>query len=437
MSDALEGGSHTVRFPDNFLWGAATSSHQVEGDNRNNDWWAAELAGQVPFRSGEACRHFTMFGSDFDLARSLGHNAHRFSLEWSRIEPRQGHFDAAAIHHYRQVIEALRARGLEPVVTLHHFTNPAWFAQSGGWLRRDCIRLFARYADHVAENLGGPVRYWLTLNEPTVYIKQAYILGNWPPCERNAWRNAWRVLRNQCRAHVAAYEALRRHRPGSMVGFAHSAPVVVPCDPDRPLDRLAAAVRDFVLNEACFAFMKTDKRRPFDFIGLNYYTRTVVRWQPRGIAAVFGTECLEDHHEGTRRFNDIGWEIYPKGLTLALQRFSRYGLPLLITENGIATDNEDVRRDFLRAHLEALAQAVALGIDVRGYFYWTLMDNFEWSCGTAPRFGLAAVDFGSQARTPRSVARDFAAVCRANELVLPHEPPAPRATAGVPRVSAA
>ena len=154
------------QFPKGFLWGAATSSHQVEGGNRWNDWWEYEGRGQLPHASGDACRHYDLFERDFDLAKSWGHNAHRFSIEWSRLEPEEGTWDADACDHYRQVLRALADRGLEPVVTLHHFTNPAWFARRGGWSRSDSPRLFARYVEYVARELGAPVRYWLTINEP-------------------------------------------------------------------------------------------------------------------------------------------------------------------------------------------------------------------------------------------------------------------------------
>jgi beta-glucosidase len=173
--------SQVYRFPPGFLWGAATSSHQVEGDNHWNDWWEYEHAGRLPYRSGKTCQHYQRYEADFDLAQSWGHNAHRFSLEWSRIEPAEGQWNSEAVAHYQAVLRALRSRGMEPVVTLHHFTNPAWFARRGGWLRHDSVRLFARYAAYVATHLGQDVKFWLTLNEPTVYMLHGYILGSGPP----------------------------------------------------------------------------------------------------------------------------------------------------------------------------------------------------------------------------------------------------------------
>jgi beta-glucosidase len=162
------------------LWGAATASHQVEGGNHWNDWWEAETSGLLPHRSGAACDHYRLYENDFDLARDLGHNAHRFSIEWSRIEPESEVWNEASIEHYARVLQALRDRGIEPVVTLHHFTNPAWFARAGGWLSPGCEQRFARYVEYVASHLPG-VKYWITINEPTVLVKHGYATGDWPP----------------------------------------------------------------------------------------------------------------------------------------------------------------------------------------------------------------------------------------------------------------
>lgn len=403
------------KFPEGFLWGAATASHQVEGNNRWNDWWEFEQRGLLPHRSGEACNHYELYESDFDLARSWSHNAHRFSIEWSRIEPAEGDWNRDAIDHYARVLKALRDRGLEPVVTLHHFTNPAWFARRGGWTRRDSVGLFRRYAERVANALGDQVRYWLTINEPTVYVKRAYLAGDWPPCRRGAWLQAVTALVNMLRAHRAAYRILHRSRADAMVGLAHSAPYVVPCDPHRLADRMAASVRDFALNRLCFRVLGRT-RRALDFIGINYYARQIVRWRPRGLRLLYGEECRDDHHGAPRRFSSPGWEVFAPGLRRVLQSYSTLGLPLIVTENGIATSDEAARSDFLTSHLAALAAAVADGIDVRGYFYWSLMDNFEWAEGLAAQFGLAAVDFSTQRRLPRAAAVSFAAVCRSNRL---------------------
>lgn len=409
------------RFPPGFLWGTSTSAHQVEGDNRWNDWWTYEQRGSLPHRSGPACRHYELFERDFDLARSLGQNAHRFSVEWSRIEPEEGAWNSHALAHYGTVVRALQERGLEPIVTLHHFTNPAWFLRRGGWSRGDSPALFARYVEQVASHLGAAVTYWLTVNEPTVYVMQGYIAGEWPPCRRGAWWSAVRVFRNLARGHVAAYRVLHRRRPGAKVGFAHSAPVIRPCDPARPRDRLAAAVRDALINRAFFHLIGA-RRRPFrrtahlDFLGLNYYTRDVVRSSGWGLGALIGRACRVRHHGDDGPTSATGWEVYPAGLRAVLERFSRVGLPLFITENGIATDDDGLRRDFLAQHLTVLGEALDSGLDVIGYLHWSLFDNFEWTFGTGARFGLAEVNYRTQERTVRASGREFERVCRENRL---------------------
>jgi beta-glucosidase len=407
----------TYHFPPGFLWGAATSSHQVEGGNCWNDWWEYEQAGCVPYRSGETCRHYQLYEADFDLAQSWGHNAHRFSLEWSRIEPAEGQWNLEAVGHYQAVLRALRSRGMEPVVTLHHFTNPAWFAHRGGWLRRDSAKLFARYAAYVATHLGKDVKFWLTLNEPTVYMLHGYILGEWPPCLRASWRKAARVFSNLARAHVAAYRVLHHNCQNTMVSFAHSAPLIVPCDPTRQRDRMAVAVRDWLLNHAFFRLIGAP--HTLDFIGINYYTRTIVRSVGVGLGVLVGRACRLPHHDRWP-VSTTGWEVYPPGLALILEQFAVFGLPLLVTENGVATDDEILRRHALMQHLESLAQAYERGVQVIGYLYWSLMDNFEWALGTHARFGLAAVDFTTQQRLPRPCAENFARVCRESRLLVGH-----------------
>jgi beta-glucosidase len=408
-------------FPSSFLWGAATSSHQVEGNNRWNDWWQYERSGRLPHASGDACRHYEMYEQDFDLARAWGHNAHRFSLEWSRIEPCEGEWNREAVEHYRAVILALRQRGLEPVITLHHFTNPAWFTRAGGWLRRDSAGLFARYAGFVAGELGKDVRYWLTINEPTVYVMQGYINGEWPPFQRS-WIKAARALRNLANAHVLAYRRLHQLYRNVEVGFAHSAPVVMPCDAQRKRDCLAADLRDFVLNRAFFlligaSFRKRERTaRCLDYVGINYYTRLIIRSVGWGFHAFLGQACRLDHHDDRGVISDTGWEVYPAGFRVALEKFSRLGVPLFVTENGIATTDEALRRDYIIRHLERLAEARAAGVDVIGYLYWSLIDNYEWAMGTDPHFGLASVDSLTHERRPRPCVEDFQRICRRNSL---------------------
>lgn len=403
------------RFPPGFLWGAATASHQVEGGNRWNDWWEYETSGRLPHRSGEACRHFELYESDFDLAGSFGHNAHRLSLEWSRIEPREGVIDGAALEHYVRVIEALRARQIEPVVTLHHFTNPAWFARAGAWEHASSVAQFARYVRLVVERLGDLVRYWVTLNEPTVFVIRAYVKGDWPPLKPASWWTARRVLKNMARAHVAAFEIIHAQRADAMAGLAHSAPYIVPADAGRVLDRFAARMRNLLYNDLLFDFVPGGAARSMDFIGINYYVRQSVRWRPRGLGALIGKEEKQSRGAEERSFSTLGWEVFPEGLYGILRRFADYGVPLIVTENGLSTGDEAARSEFITTHVQAMAKALRSGVDVRGYFYWSLMDNFEWAEGRAARFGLAAVA-ADQKRVERPAARVLERIIRMNAI---------------------
>lgn len=409
------GWASEFRFPSGFLWGAATAAHQVEGDNRASDWWAAEESGRLPHRSGRACDHRRLFASDFDLARAFGHNAHRLSLEWARLEPEPGVPDAHAFAHYARVLAALRDRGLEPIVTLHHFTAPRWFAERGGWLAPDAIDRFAAHVEAVVGRLGAGIRWWITVNEPTVLAKHGWVTGDWPPFRRGRWDLAWRVLRRLCAAHRAAYRRIRAAVPDALVSFAHSIPWIEPCDPRRPLDRLAARLRTLFLVDLPLAWVREGGRLLLDFVAVNYYTRTIVRWRPRGRALLFGEDCLEPHH-GARLFDELGQELCPGGLLAVLRRSARLGLPILITENGVATADDALRLAHLRGHLAALAQALAEGIDLRGYLYWSLLDNFEWAKGTTARFGLAETDFATLERRPRPAMRLLAEVARSGRL---------------------
>jgi beta-glucosidase/6-phospho-beta-glucosidase/beta-galactosidase len=220
-------------------------------------------------------------------------------------------------------------------------------------------------------------------------------------------------MRNQCRAHVAAYDVLHALRPDVMVGIAHSAPYVEPERPTHVADRGAAALRDFVMNGLPFRLFGRRPDKVLDFIGVNYYTRQLVRWRPAGMAFLFGAEQKDQSGSPPRAFSALGWEIYPRGLQFVLRRFSRYGLPLMVTENGIATDDEGLRDSFVKKHLEALDASRSEGVQVLGYLYWSLMDNFEWTEGFRAKFGLAAVDFESQRRTVRPAAMRFREYCLA------------------------
>ena len=414
--------SNRREFPPDFLFGAATASHQVEGGNNWNDWWEYEQSRQLPFLSGNACEQYSRFENDFELAKMWGHNCHRISIEWSRIEPQSGIWNSEATDHYKSVVNALTERGLEPVVTLNHFTLPAWFLRRGGWLSNDSPAIFARFVEHVIEHLGRSVTLWLTINEPIIYVQQAYINGEWPPMSRQAWWSASKALCNLARAHNSAYRAIKQRANGAQVGFAHSAMHVMPCDRHRIMDRLSSVVRDYFLNRLIFKLIGVnpdsakDQNKNIDFVGLNYYTRCCVKFGGIRPSGILGRACKLNHHENTGYQSDLGLESYPMGLMAEIKRYSKYGLPILITENGIATRDDRLRRDYLRQHLRVVADSLAAGLPVIGYLHWSLIDNFEWNHGTGPQYGLAEVDYATQERFPRESAAVFSTVCRTGRV---------------------
>jgi beta-glucosidase len=420
-------------FPAGFRFGVATAAHQVEGDNDRSDWWDFEqLPGRIAdgSRSGRACEHYERFRDDLSLVRDLHNDTYRFSVEWARIEPERGRFDPAVLDHYRAVVEACRALGLEPMVTLYHFTLPRWFAARGGWLAPDAVADFRRYVQAVAAALGPLVRLWVTINEPMVYAYQGYLVGVWPPGRRSL-PEAVRVARVLVRAHIEAYRVLHSG-PGfggeaPQVGVAHNLIVFEPARPGNRWDARAAATQEAIFN---WWFLNCLHRGRFvpplgiggaipgwvacqDFIGVNYYARRRVRFAPTRPGALFGVPV---DPPGLPR-SDLGWEIYPEGLALLLRAaHRRYRRPLWVTENGIADARDTRRPAYIVQHLAAVARVLDEGVPVRGYCHWSLHDNFEWAEGFSARFGLYEVDFATQRRTLRPGGKVYAEIAAARRV---------------------
>lgn len=415
-------------FPEGFLFGAATSSHQVEGDNRANDWWDWEQAGgriEDGTTSGAAAGWWEGRAEE-DLARAaeLGQNGHRMSLEWSRLEPEAGRFDPDAFERYRQILDFANGRGLKVLLTLNHFTLPRWVAKLGGWTHPNLPALFEGFADRAARELGGRPHLWATLNEPSVLAYLAYAGDRWPP-GRGSLPACFVALRGMLRAHERAYRALHRELPQPRVGLVLNCPWFVPADPDRRLDRLAAAAQDWGFNGAVlhalrrgvlrFPLVWTQRRAPelagaLDWVGLNFYGRYDVRFDPTAVGEAFGRHVQEP----TVRTEHNDWgRPSPEGMVAQLERLAALGVPLYVTENGTVDDGDARRSRFLVDHVTALAGAVRRGLDVRGYFHWSLVDNFEWAEGWTTRFGLLALERETQARTPRAAAEVYASICRA------------------------
>ncbi|HEY6548447.1 MAG TPA: family 1 glycosylhydrolase, partial [Vicinamibacteria bacterium] len=378
--------------------------------------------------SGMAADWWNRAEEDFDRAAELGLNTLRLSVEWSRVEPEPGKWNAAALGRYREMLQGLRARGLRPMVTLHHFTNPRWLSDRGGWLQPEVVPAFARYAAYVASTLGDLCDIWCTLNEPGIYAAFAYILGRWPG--ETGLLPFIRVTRHQLRAHAAAYRAVREVRPNARVGLVQHFAGFEPEDPGSKRDRLVAAVRDTALNWRLIEGVVTGRLKPpyglglrrhpgavnsSDYIGVNYYGRHPLRFDGDSPGTFFASPGrVRPERAWPAPWQDR--EIDPDGLERFLLRLARYGKPLYVTENGMADAEDGVRPAFILTHLAALHRAIRKGADVRGYYHWTLVDNYEWAEGWTTRFGLFALDPQTQVRTPRPSARLFKQLVQANAI---------------------
>ncbi len=415
-------------FPKDFLWGSSTSAHQVEGGN-HNDWneWEAQSAKfkaesakskvwpdfilrnypnplqEENYISGRACDHYNRFHDDFDIAKSLGHNAHRFSIEWSRIEPEEGKFDEKEIEHYREVIRSLRERGMEPFVTLWHWTHPVWFAKRGGWLHPQAEVSFLRFVERVVSEYKTDVRYWITLNEPETFVRYGYLFGSQPPGSKNFF-SALKVLKKLVEVHKSTYNLI--HDLGgdkNVVGFAEGL-VFFETYNRLPQNVILKYALEFLRN-MLFVPKVADTS---DFIGLNYYFHSRVRLNP------FVSQRWFQFNEN-KQVSDLGWEIYPEGLYRMLLSLKHYQKPIFITENGIADARDHYRAGFIRGHIQAVERAIHDGVDVQGYFYWSLLDNFEIPRvdGFWPRFGLVEVDYKTLERKIRPSAYEYKKIIEA------------------------
>jgi beta-glucosidase len=416
------------RFPDGFIWGVATAAHQVEGGNINNQWYAWEEKGGILSgdHCGLACDWWEHAEEDFDRARDLHVNGMRLSLEWSRIEPEPGRWNDAANARYRQMLEGLRARGIEPLVTLHHFTNPLWLEQQGGFANESVIAHFARYARHCVEVFGDLCDFWCTVNEPNVYATLGYLLGIFPPGQKGDTIGSVRVQARLLRAHAAAYHAIHAAQPHARVGLAHHMRIFDPARRRNPFDRFVANLQDGGFNALVLDALRFGRARgvlallagdlsavrgTYDYVGVNYYTREVVQVDLHNPGEMFGRRFSMP---GSEQMDQNYGEIYPHGMFRVLERLAALGKPIYVTESGFADNTDRLRPKALVRTVLAMRRAIARGAPVRGFYHWTLVDNFEWAEGWRMRFGLIALDPVTQQRTPRGSAAVYAAICAAN-----------------------
>lgn len=441
-----------LTFPPGFVWGVSTSAYQVEGGHSDSQWEAWETAGRIKSgdRRGLACNWWQDAEPDFELARGLGLNALRLSVEWSRLEPREGEWNRQAVERYRAMLTALHQRGIQPFVCLHHFSHPLWLEQKGGFLCPQADELFERFARRIAEELGDLCKDWVTFNEPNVYAALGYVLGEFPPGRKGELLNAIRVLSSMGRAHARAYRAIHQAQADARVGWAHNYVVFEPARVGAKLDRVVASLAGELFNNSFLRVMEEGRlafplslangnlaqaRGTCDFVGLNVYSRFHVAFDRGCASQLFGRLFVPpDAPQGDHGVDNPYGEAYPQALRNAVERASRLNKPVYILENGVPDASDCIRPWLIVNAVKELHDLISEGRDIRGYFHWTLTDNFEWSEGWRLRFGLYALDPATQQRTARGSAELYKTIVRQNCLpaelhetfgALPTRPGAP------------
>jgi beta-glucosidase len=415
----------TFKLPGDFLAGCATAATQIEGGDRNNNWYEWCEKGKI--KDGTSCiraaDHWNRYAEDIDIMARLNMKVYRMGLEWSRIEPENGVFDVAAVRHYRDEISLLLEKGIKPLVTLHHFVHPLWFCKEGEFETEKCVKYFERYTRYAVENLGDLVSEYITINEPNVYAAHGYFFGTWPPGKKD-FRLAMKVYRNMTLCHIASYRTIHETRLANgfkgktMVGVANHLRIFDPATVN-PLDFLAARAMRHIFQDAVMRSMSGGFLIPpvglgapsgtgcfADFLGINYYTRSMVRFNG-----------FKDEFRVGASKNDLGWEIYPEGLSRLCRRYyKKYGLPIWITENGTCDGKDAFRAEYIYSHLREVSELCGGGIPVERYYHWTLTDNFEWAEGESARFGLVALNYETQERRIRKSGEFFGEICRSNAV---------------------
>jgi len=417
--------------PPNFLLGTATAALQIEGGDTNNNWYRWSELGKI--ENGEhcitACDHWNRIEEDVQLMADLRVDTYRLGLEWSRIQPEKDRFDEAAIKKYKYEIDLLLEHNIKPLVTLWHFSHPLWFEDMGGWTNPDSISFYLEYTKFVIEHLGDVVSDWITFNEPNVYLTFGYFDGRWPPGEKGNVKSYLKAASHFIEAHKKAYRVIHTARSqkghkDTLVGAAHHLRIFDLYN-DSPLSKFARSLMDrlfhriflegMTIGKSIFPIhsISKDSLEPCsDFLGINYYTRDFIKgaFKP---SELFGEVLLNEGCE----VNDLNWEIYPEGIKRICKKMhSLYNLPIFITENGTCDAKDSFREKYIKTHLEKTLEAVDDGVDVQRFYYWTLMDNFEWTEGYAPRFGLYEVDFETQKRTLRKSGEYFKKVCESRQV---------------------
>ena len=419
----------TYHFPKGFLWGTATSSHQVEGGNTNNNWYAWENEpGRIieGHKSGLACDWWGgRWKEDLENAARDGQNSHRLSTEWSRIQPQKDTWDEEALEYYRQMLKGMHKLGLKPMVTLHHFTDPLWLYEDGCWENDKAPEYFAEYVRKVVSALKDLVDFWVTINEPAVYVTGGYIGGGFPPGKNNL-ESAFVVMRNMLKGHIAAYRIIHELQPQAQVGYAKNYRGFEPSrrwfPPDVWITRFTSSSFNDAFSNAlvngrlAFALKKEhfpEAVNTQDFVGINYYTMEKVVFTPLNFKEVFNRRYYPEDSE----LSETGFIAnLPQGMAAALNWARKFKLPIYITENGVEDSTDKMRPHYTVQHLHEVWHAANFNWNVKGYYHWSQVDNFEWERGWSQRFGLWGLDVESQKRIRRGSVDLYAKICKENAI---------------------
>lgn len=404
------------KLKEGLLLGSATAATQIEGGDENNNW--ARFSAQGKVKDGTSCvradDHYARFREDIDLMAQMGLQIYRFGIEWSRIEPQMGVYSEEAISHYREEIEYMKSKGVLPLLTLHHFTNPLWFEDMGAFEHKDSPQIFLSFVKKAIDSFGDLVSEYITINEPNVYCTNSLFWGEWPP-EKKSMLSLVKAFSNMAAAHVLAYEYIHSKRRDmgyndTKVSFANHLRVFEPENPKNPFHRLFSSLSEYLFQGAITTAMMTGKCRfpvlrrkgvkkgkYYDFIGINYYSRSTVK----GLADGVRDDCYK---------NDLGWEIYHEGLLeLSESLYEKYSAPVYVTENGTCDNTDSFRPRFIYDQLKLISEREN---HITRYYHWSFTDNFEWKEGESARFGIVHVDYETQKRTVKQSGQLYASIIK-------------------------
>lgn len=430
----MNNSDEKLEFPQGFLWGAATSAYQVEGNSINTQWYEFEKHGGIKTheRSGIACDWWNNAERDFDIAASLGFNSLRLSVSWARIEPEEGVFNPLAMARYRQMLSGLIQRRIRPIVCLHHFTHPLWFEQKGAFLSPQCEEDFLRFVKFAVSELGDLCNDWVTINEPNVYAAEGYLDGNHPPARRGKLREYFKVLGNLALCHGRAYHLIHGLQKDARVSFANHF-IIFTRASEQPFDGLAARIASDSFNNV-FINIITGKKIPlfsgvqdrrkeiqdtWDYVGVNIYGGVDVAFDIFNPMMGF-VRRLPPANGHTGDYDIEGHamfgEIYPQGIEIVVKKLSHFGKPFFILENGLPDREDRLRPWVIATAVKAMHRMIQQGHRILGYHHWTLVDNFEWAHGYSQKFGLIEMDPVTQARRPRPSSAFYAGIIKESGL---------------------